>query len=198
MHLCQDCYRYEPHCHEDRLDKIPSAAVVFVCGNADISFCDPDFTRKIIERIVQHNIRCPEKTYFFQSKSPSCFEPFLREFPANVILLTTLETNRDQDYAAISKAPLPSERYRQFKALDYPRKVVTIEPVMDFDLPLFAGWIEDLRTEYVWLGVNSKPQSVILPEPSPQKLQQFVERLAKSGINIRGKELRGLVLPEVG
>ncbi len=41
MHLCRKCYNYEPHCHEDRLTKIPSASIVFVCGNADISFCPP-------------------------------------------------------------------------------------------------------------------------------------------------------------
>ena len=57
--LCQSCYTYTPHCHEDRLDKIPSSQIVFVCGNADISFCPPDFTRRIIERIVEHNVRCP-------------------------------------------------------------------------------------------------------------------------------------------
>ena len=31
-------------------------------------------------------------------------------------------------YYQVSKAPPPSERYRQFLDLDYARKVVTIEP----------------------------------------------------------------------
>ena len=132
---------------------------------------------------------------YFQSKKPSCFAPFLADFPENVILLTTLETNRDEGYRAFSKAPLPSERYRQFKSLDYPRKVVTVEPVMDFDLRVFGQWIRSLRPEYVWLGFNSKPGSVAIPEPSPEKVQKLVEILTRAGIEIRGKELRGLELP---
>jgi hypothetical protein len=127
---CADCYTYTSHCHEDRLDKIPSAKIIFVCGNGDISFCPPDFTRQMVERIVEHNKRAPHKTYYLQSKEPAYFEPFLSELPDNVILLTTLETNRDAGYEAISKAPPPSVRYQQFKALDYPRKGVTIEPLL--------------------------------------------------------------------
>ena len=189
--LCQDCYNYVPHCHEDRLSKIPSARIIFVCGNADISFCPVPFFKKIIERIRQHNTRSPHKTYYFQSKKPSCFESFLSEFPENVILLTTLETNRDLGYATFSKAPVPSERYRQFKTLDYPRKVVTIEPVMDFDPGIFLRSLLGLRPEYVWLGLNSRPESLTLPEPSPDKLREFIAMLREAGIEIRGKELRG-------
>jgi hypothetical protein len=196
-HLCQDCYTYTPHCHEDRLSKIPSAQIVFVCGNADISFSPPDFVRRIIERIVEHNERSPNKTYYFQSKEPVCFEPILADLPDNVILLTTLETNRDDGYDAISKAPLPSDRYQQFKALNYPRKVITIEPVLDFDLGTFAAWICSIRPEYVWLGYNSKPEAVILPEPSEDKVRRLADRLMEPGIAVRGKTLRSVKLPSV-
>ena len=115
--LCHDCYNYTPHRHEDRLRRIPSSPVVFVCGNSDISFCPLNFARKIIKHIAEHNARAPYKTYYFQSKKPVYFEPLLHEFPENVILLTTLETNRDQGYDRISKAPCPSVRFEQFKAL---------------------------------------------------------------------------------
>jgi hypothetical protein len=188
---CLKCYHYEPHCHEDRLGKIPSAEVVFVCGNADISFCAPEFTHKIIEAVVKHKSK--DKVFYFQSKRPEYFEQFLPLFPENVILLTTLETNRDAGYEAVSKAPLPSERYRQFKKLKYPRKVVTIEPIMDFDEDVFPKWIVDLKPLYVWLGLNSKPTPK-LPEPSPEKLRKLVEVLVQAGIEVRGKELRGLDL----
>lgn len=36
---------------------------------------------------------------------PACFEPLLGILLDNVILLTTLENNRDDGYAAVSKAP---------------------------------------------------------------------------------------------
>jgi len=193
--LCPDCYKYTPHCHENRLRRIPSAPIIFVCGNADISFCPPDFARRIIERIVEHNARAPHKTYYLQSKQPAYFEPFLSHLPENVILLTTLETNRDNGYGTISKAPPPSVRYEQFKALNYPRKVVTVEPVLDFDLRTFVSWIRKIGPEYVWLGFNSKPKSVTLPEPSEDKVQRFAEKLLDAGIEVRGKTLRGVELP---
>lgn len=194
--LCDDCYTYSPHCHYDRLRSVPSDTIIFVCGNADISFCTPDFTRRIIERVKDNSRRSRRpKTFYFQSKKPECFEPFLKELPPNAILLTTLETNRDLGYDAISKAPPPSVRYEHFKALDYPRKVVTIEPVLDFDLRTFAAWIRRIQPEYVWLGFNSKPESVTLPEPSEEKVQKLADRLLDAGIEVRGKTLRGVKLP---
>lgn len=196
--LCKKCYKYTPHYHSNRLRTIPSKPIIFVCGNSDISFCRPDFIRQIIERIKEHNKRCPQKTYYFQSKKPACFEPFQADLPDNVILLTTLETNRDGGYAAISKAPPPSVRYEQFRALKYPRKVITIEPVIEFDLRTFVSWIRSIRPEYVWLGFNSQPDAVTLPEPPEAKVQKLADRLLDAGIEVRGKTLRGVALGPTG
>ena len=77
---CSKCYDYVPHCHEERLGKIPSASIVFVCGNADISFCPPRFTRKIIDAVVHHTGRI-QKTFYFQSKRPSYLSNFCPCFP---------------------------------------------------------------------------------------------------------------------
>lgn len=196
MHRCQDCYDYRPHEHPERLGKIPSSEIVFVCGNADICFCRPEFTRDIIKAVITHSPNKYVKTFYFQSKQPVYFEQFLDEFTDNIILLTTLETNRDDGYPEVSKAPLPSDRYAQFLALDYPRKVVTIEPVMDFDPDIFTEWILEINPEYVWFGFNSKPESVRIPEPSDGKVKYFLRKLHENGIEIRGKELRGLGIPK--
>lgn len=193
---CDECYRYDPHDHPERLSKIPSHETIFVAGNADISFCKPSFVRRIIEAIKKHNSgRGKPKTFYFQSKRPEYFGQFTDEFPENVILLTTLETNRDRGYEKVSKnAPLPSERYRQFLALDYPRKVVTIEPVMDFDVATFSKWLINLNPSYVWLGFNSRPKAVALPEPSQEKMVALISILKKAGVEIRGKDLRGIAI----
>jgi hypothetical protein len=183
-----DCYKYIPHNHPDRLDRIPSSKTVFVCGNGDISFCEPEYTKRIITKVAKH----PAKTFYFQSKRPEYFAPFLPDFPKNVILVTTMETNRDDGYKAISKAPVPSKRYEQFRSLNYPRKVVTIEPIADFDLEIFASWMNELQPEYVWLGFNSRPKQVQIPEPGQDKVLEFMRILKAGGIQIRGKELRGL------
>ncbi len=187
---CLACGRFEPHEHPERLGRFPSKKLIFVCGNGDISFCDPAFTEKIITSIWKHNLRCPEKEYYFQSKRPEYFTPFLDLFPANVTLVTTLETDDDQGYEYISKAPPPTERYAQFKALDYLRKVVTIEPVMKFNVHSFAEMIVDLEPEHVWFGFNSRHKSVQIPEPTEQEIFNFLTLLKENGIELRAKKLR--------
>ena len=92
----------------------------------------------------------------------------------------------------ISKAPKPSIRYQQFLNLDYPRKVVTIEPVMDFDVDIFAKWIIDLNPMYVYLGFNSRPKQVQLPELSESKVKELISVLTEAGIQIKPKDLRGM------
>lgn len=191
---CDKCYRYVPHEHPDRLTDIPNADIVFVCGNGDISFCDPEFVRRIIEVIRNHKGKTGQ-TFYLQSKKPLCLKPHLKTLPDSVAVVTTLETNRDEGYDKVSKAPPPSERFRQFLSLDYPRKVVTIEPAMDFDAEEFAGWIARIKPEYVWLGLNSRNAEVKLPDPSSEKLREFASILVARGIEVRGKHLRGLEMP---
>ncbi len=150
---CPDCYTYSPHYHPGRLNKIPSGKkewkeiIVFVFGTGDISFYGPSFVRETFKAIDNHKPRKP-KTYIFQSKNPACFEQYLDWFNANVdrvILVTTLETNRDAGYREISQAPLPTARFNDFYDLDYPRKVLTIEPVLDFDLEEFVEMVLKLH-----------------------------------------------------
>jgi len=140
-----------------------------------------------------------KKTYYFQSKAPNCFNRYLDWFWKNehkVILLTTLETNRDEGYPKISKAPVPSLRFHDFLNLKYPRKAVTIEPVLDFDIDIFLSWMLKLKNEgslqYVWFGFDSK--NCGLNEPTENKAQQFVNLLQDHGIEVRGKTLRGIQL----
>ena len=193
-HNCTECYEFRPHQHPERLSKIPNAEIVFVGGNGDISFCDPAFVKQIIAAIVKKNLKRPNQVYYFQTKRPEYLAQFIGEFPKNVILVTTLESNRDEGYGDISKAPKPSERYEAFEKLDWPNKVVTIEPIMNFDLDVFSEWLITLAPDCVWLGFNSRPRSVNLPEPSNEKVLALVKRLKEAGIRVRGKELRGLEL----
>ncbi len=194
---CMMCFEYEPHYHPSRLklSKIPSKKKVFVCASGDVAFCHTGFFKEILALIKKHKPRIyTNKTFYFQSKYPKYFGPFLSDFPDNVILGTTLETNRDEGYSEISKAPPPSVRMGQFLALEYPRKYVTIEPVMDFDHTEFVDWITEIAPEYVWLGFNSKPDKVELPEPLEEKLEFFMRALLERGIEVKGKTLRGITL----
>jgi len=186
------CYSYYPHNHPERTT-IPSAPIVFVFGTGDITFYEPTIMRTTFEIIDNHNPKM-KKEYYFQSKNPSCFNRFMDWFKSrdDVILLTTLETNRDEGYENISKATKPSIRFKSFYELDYPRKAVTIEPVLDFDILDFSNWILQLHEqgtlEYVWFGYDSKDCG--LPEPTIELSQTFVNILARNGVEVRGKSLR--------
>jgi len=196
---CDECYKFSPHAHPERLTSsaIPSGVdTVFVAGNGDLAFAGKTAIPALCAVIREKNKTRPNITYYFQSKQPVCFAPYLSQLPANVVLVTTLETNRDHGYRSISKAPPPSVRHQQLKDLDYARKVITIEPVMAFDLEPFVSMIKQIQPEYVWLGFNTRPASVRLPEPSAAELEAFVDCLEQSGIDVRGKDLRGLVLDD--
>jgi hypothetical protein len=185
---CTQCYQFIPHKHPDRLDKIPSAQKIFVCGNGDISFCPIEYTKEIINSIREHNkntrIKIKNKRFYFQSKNPKYFQKFLNLFPENVDLITTLETNRDDGYNKISKAPKPSLRYQQFLELDYPNKIVTIEPMINFDHDEFLDMIINLNPKHVWIGVNSRPKQIRLPTPKIEKIYTFINALKLSQISI--------------
>jgi len=191
-HLCDLCSSFKPHTHEERLDKLPREPIIFVCGVGDLAFCEKPYLNKIIDSVVKHDMKHNNHKYYFQSKRPNCFEPFLKSFSENCILVTTLETNRDDDYGKISKAPVPTVRYKQFKDLDYSRKIITIEPVMDFDHDIFLKMILDVNPELVYIGYNSKPKNVNLPEPSKEKLAEFIDALKMNNIQVKEKDLRGI------
>jgi hypothetical protein len=199
LHNCKPCYDYVPHFHPERLRQIPASAIVFVCGNGDLAFATSSQRQAIIDSIADWNRKHPrsDRMFYLQSKQPRCFRPHLESLPENVILVTTLETNRDVGYEVVStKAPLPSARYQDFLELIYPRKIVTVEPVMDFDVDIFASWITNIGPELVYLGLNSR-STPDLPEPSPSKLTEFTMAISSAGIPFIGKTLRNLVLPGV-
>jgi len=198
-HNCQDCYYFWPHEHPERLGKIPNAKRIFVCGNGDIAFCSPQYLLCIVDAVRDDSEKHPEREYYFQSKRPYTFWEIAKRLPKAAIILTTLETNRNLGYAESVGhiAPLPTDRYRSFDAIDYPRKMVTVEPIMDFDLHTFAGMLIDLAPEAVWIGYNSRPKQVQLPEPSEAKVVALIDLLLKAGIRVKAKDLRGIV-PQSG
>ena len=143
-----------------------------------------DVPQEFINRIVMHCMKFPGNTYVFQTKNPTRYSTMDTLFPEKSILGTTIETNRDM--SKISKAPPAWERALAMKQLDKSiRKFITIEPVMAFDVDVLAGWIADIRPEFLNLGADSKGNN--LPEPSVYKIYAFIEKLHEYGIELREK-----------
>ena len=102
---------------------------------------------KIIEKIKEF----PSKTFFFQSKNPEVFHNY--DFPENVILGITIES--DMWWKEISDAPSPFERMVRFLELKHPRKIVTIEPILDFNFEMFLGWLKEINPERIYVGYDT-------------------------------------------
>ena len=168
---CQDCYDYIPHFHKNRLkDKLPRTQgdeFIWCCSSSDIYFAKREWIEMILERVRKDS----KRTFFFQSKAPSVFKKY--DFPNNVLLGITLETNRP--YQNLSKAPTPEIRYKDFLNLDHSRKVVTIEPLMQFDLFEFVMMIKNLSPERIYIGYDSKKSN--LNEPSLVKTYKLMKIL---------------------
>ena len=52
---------------------------------------------------------------------------------------------------------------------------------------MFTAWIRRVKPEYAWLEFNSKSRSVKLSDPDQDKVQRPADRLADTGIEVRGK-----------
>jgi len=168
---CQQCYDYFPHFHEERLDNLLPRTngdqFIWVGGSGDVAFCYPFEMLKILDKIKEY----PNRTFFFQTKDPEFFAQW--DFPENVILGITLETNHDT--FLFSKAPMPLERFIEFLKIKHPRKIITIEPIMKFNLEQMVDWCVEINPERIYIGYDSKKNK--LREPSLEKTKEFIKLL---------------------
>ena len=179
-HECAYCYmkRYwyrlkEPHLDEKSLkDNLGYGNVIFVGSSIDM-WAD-EIPDEWIVKILDYLNTYPDNIYLFQSKNPHRFALYFQDFPPNVILGTTIETNRNIEN--ITKAPSPVNRYMHMLN-DFPRKMVSIEPIMDFDLDEMVRWIEDIQPTFVSIGADSKGNN--LPEPPSYKIKALIDKLEK-------------------
>jgi len=154
----------------------------------DISFATPDEMAQIMDVVRNY----PKTTFMFQSKDPRCFlnwKWWWTKVPNNCILGATIETNRDTD--AYGKAPPTYIRKVLTTSQNmHPRKYVTIEPIMEFDLDVMVSWIQEINPEFVYVGYNNlDSKNLHLPEPSLEKTLKLIEELEQF-TEVRLKTLR--------
>ncbi len=129
--------------------------------------------REWINLVIGHITKFPQTDFLFCTKNPGRYREF--EFPANAILGTTLESNIW--HHDLSRAPSPHLRFVDLWGNPHPRKFVSIEPIMDFDLERFTYWIHCLKPEIVEVGADN--YGCDLPEPSPQDVSALLAALRK-------------------
>lgn len=153
---------------------VPEGYLIFVQSCGDLfAYGIPDTW---IWQVLNYISKFPETTFLLQTKNPERFFDF--DIPQNCILGTTIETNRDY---GLTKAPSPKERYHVFFQLNNDRDIegnkiyrlmISIEPIMDFDLDTLLFWIQEIDPEFVSIGADSRKNK--FPEPKADKLEEFI------------------------
>jgi hypothetical protein len=134
----------------------------------------------------------PDRLFLCQSKYPWCFSfrEIIDPFPENAIIGTTIESNYDGIVAKYSSAQSTALRYEAMMIVRHPRKMITIEPIMTFDLEELSEWVIDIQPWRVYVGYDSHPNENKLPEPPLAKTEELVKILRENGIDTRTKLMR--------
>jgi len=184
---CGLCYEYVPHPHLERLSRppprTPDGSFIFFPSASDWAFIPAD----IAEAAYRYMEKWHDRTFLIQTKDPGHLP--LVSIPENGIHGTTLETNRST--TEVSKAPSTAARAYTLSCWQA-RRMVTVEPIMDFDLMEFAAMIVRLEPWRVYVGYDSHPQVNQLPEPPLEKTMALVENLRERGLglDVRLKSMR--------
>ncbi len=157
----------------DLKKKLGTGETIFVCYTCDLMA--DDVPAEWIEKVLAHLCEYPENRYLLQTKNPKRLLDFTEKFPPDVLLGTTIETNRTIYYE--SKAPTFTERAEALGELSKMglETMVTVEPLMDFDLDELVELI--VTANPVWVNVGADSKGHDLPEPAPEKVKALIETL---------------------
>lgn len=159
---------FVPTTHPDRFDKhFKPDEFVFPVSMGDISFAPPLVWRNVIKSVCDY----PETNFLLCTKNPSIYSPYQYLPNDKLYLGTTIETNRRYNY---SKAPIPYVRAVDLRNIHFPKKFLSIEPIMDFDLE-FLKWIDQIAPSIVEVGADNYHNN--LPEPNPDKVNALLKFL---------------------
>jgi len=203
------CRGFKPHSHMEVLRRTPprtkEGEFLTIGLSGDISYMDVnDFYG-----VLDYCSKWGDRTFLIQSKNPGYFLQFAHRITPNIIIGTTIETNRlitdisygtttcfydrgdrDHGFDYISQAPSSKLRYEAM-ILYNGRKAVTIEPILDFDTAVMSSWIiNKIKPELVWIGYDSLHKRNRLPEPLLAKTQEFIKRLDDAGVSVHQKLIR--------
>ena len=179
---------FKPKFHRHELKRrFKPGDYVFVVDMGDMwgDFIPEEWIRAVLARVSMF----PQTTFLMLTKNPERYFDFLDVMPRNVVLGATVETNRDDIYQAfhISRAPPPSRRMHAMEKLDWDRKFVSMEPVLEFDVDVVLNWLGKVQPEVLYVGYDN--YGYRLPEPRLSKVLEFVSK-ARMITTVKTKTLR--------
>jgi DNA repair photolyase len=173
-HDCVYCYmkrfpQKELHLDEKELKtNLGEGNFIFVGSSTDM-YAD-NVPQEWRDEIFDVMVRYTKNTYLLQSKNTH----WMCAPDVPFIFGTTIETNRDY---GLSKAPPVTERVKWFEKFSRVeiRTMVTIEPIVDFDLEPMVELVKRCSPEWVNIGADSCGHK--LPEPEPEKVRELIAKL---------------------
>jgi protein gp37 len=136
----------------------------------------------LILKVLAHCREYPDNRYLFHTKNPARYADYLSKMPPDFILGATAETNRPTP--EISLAPAPLDRLAAMGGLTA-TKLVTVEPVLEFDLDEFVAALIRAKPDHIIIGADSKFRG--MKEPSRNDLIALMNDLRAAGIEVREK-----------
>jgi hypothetical protein len=162
---------FNPHLVEKELRRrnFKPGEWVFVAYMGDIYFADLPEVARILDVIHQF----PETNFLFCTKQPQCYIRWLPLLSENCILGATIESNR----VCAGNADPTWKRARWMVHMEWPRKFISIEPIMDFG-PELVAWLHLIGPELVEIGADNYGNG--LPEPSRTKVETLISEISPS------------------
>jgi len=187
-HDCSYCYMKRFPQWGLRLDRqefktdLGAGNFIFVGSSCDM-FADA-IPEEWIIKTIEYCYRFKNR-YLFQSKNPARFEAFNYVLSyRKPVLGTTIETNRY--YSEMGNTPTPLRRAISMGRLANTYKtMLTIEPIMDFDMKSLLMLVLMCRPGWVNIGADSTNSR--LPEPDAGKINELVAGIKGAGFEVKIK-----------
>lgn len=173
-----DGYSFDPkQIHK----KFKAGSFVFVCDMLDLFAANVPMVA--VQTIMKLIAAQPEVNFLVLTKNPRY--AWIVEIPKNVIVGATIES--DMDYP-VSKAPKQADRLKAMQDITDNRKMLSIEPIMDFNLYTFSEEIIKTKPEFVAVGYDNYKNG--LREPRLAETEALIKKLEAAGIKVYRKTIR--------
>jgi DNA repair photolyase len=157
-------------------------ATIFVCDSTDLFA--PKVRKNWVFAVFDKAVKVSGmgNRLLWHTKNPARFFELLSEYMEDVdnnvfvdddALCVTVESNRTYKDTF---APPPLERLNALQRWAGDR-MITIEPIMDFDLDIFLKLIKNCKPDQVNIGADSGRNN--LPEPPKEKILELIAELEK-------------------
>jgi hypothetical protein len=181
----------EPRLTQQANQNLGEDNIIFVGSSIDI-WAEEKILGGWIRVVLKHCKDFPNNQYFFQTKNPQRMYDYkddlydMNEKGMLYDIGITAETNRDT--SKFSKAPPVSKRLEWLRKFDCP-KMISIEPIVDFDTGIFPNMITGMGLDFISIGADSKKcmEECKIQEPDSDKTMYLIEELGRE-YDLRLKE----------